>query len=283
MSGEALTKDERDALLAKIHELEERMDESGIDEREYGRRKESFYEALGEYFDRLPRVVMSVCPFTGDPLKRSFDPYGLDGPWWHKDLLADIEEPRAPETFKVLLGALALGDREPEEATEEVIPGPEVPFVIPSLIGLPGMVAVVSRLEMTSGDVAYPIAYFSPEDIPQEDLHQPWLRQEFWYVDEEGEEGWTICNDVWDFELEPYLESGKLRWIQPGDEDFRLMDRESGVDCPYVGLEGERLPQSLEDGEREFLREHGCDTLQGFRCGRPVPAEEFSWRSDRRD
>jgi EAL domain-containing protein (putative c-di-GMP-specific phosphodiesterase class I) len=30
--------------------------------------------------------------------------------------------------------------------------------------------------------------------------------------------------------------------------------------------------------ELEFLREHGCDVLQGFRCGRPLPAEEFCWQ-----
>ena len=30
--------------------------------------------------------------------------------------------------------------------------------------------------------------------------------------------------------------------------------------------------------ELEFLREHGCDFLQGFLCGRPVPAGDFRWR-----
>jgi EAL domain-containing protein (putative c-di-GMP-specific phosphodiesterase class I) len=29
------------------------------------------------------------------------------------------------------------------------------------------------------------------------------------------------------------------------------------------------------DAQFEFLKKHGCDEVQGFRFGRPVPAEEF--------
>jgi diguanylate cyclase (GGDEF)-like protein len=51
------------------------------------------------------------------------------------------------------------------------------------------------------------------------------------------------------------------------------MARELGCSVVAEGVE--------TDEELTFLREHGCDTLQGFRCGRPVPAEEFSWRGSR--
>ena len=51
------------------------------------------------------------------------------------------------------------------------------------------------------------------------------------------------------------------------------MARELG--CSVVA-EGVETDQGLD-----FLREHGCDVLQGFRCGRPVPAEEFSWQGRR--
>ena len=38
--------------------------------------------------------------------------------------------------------------------------------------------------------------------------------------------------------------------------------------------------EGVETAEQEaFLRTEGCDTLQGFRCGLPVPAEEFRWRN----
>ena len=51
------------------------------------------------------------------------------------------------------------------------------------------------------------------------------------------------------------------------------MARELGCSVVAKGVE--------TDQELDFLREHGCDTLQGFRCGRPVPAEEFSWQGPR--
>jgi EAL domain-containing protein (putative c-di-GMP-specific phosphodiesterase class I) len=38
--------------------------------------------------------------------------------------------------------------------------------------------------------------------------------------------------------------------------------------------------EGVETAEQEsFLRAEGCDTLQGFRLGRPVPTEEFHWRN----
>jgi diguanylate cyclase (GGDEF)-like protein len=40
--------------------------------------------------------------------------------------------------------------------------------------------------------------------------------------------------------------------------------------------------EGVETAEQEaFLRSEGCDTLQGFICGRPVPAEEFRWKGPR--
>jgi len=257
MNGEALTKGSRDSLLGRILELDRRLNagpgEPRPEKAERDRLKETFYQTVGEYFDRLPRQIVSACPFTGEPLKRVIDPFGLDGLWWWKDLITKFDEPRPPDSFKVLLGALSLGKREPEEVEDEVIPGPEVPFVVPRLLELPGMVAVVSRLELVTGDVAYPIAYFSQQDIAAGDLHQPWLRQEMWYENKDGAEVWAIRDDEWDFELGPFVASGQMKWIEPGSEDFVVLGNDSGVECPYLNLPGERLPQSLEDGERVFL------------------------------
>jgi hypothetical protein len=183
---------------------------------------------------------------------RSFDPFGLDGPWWHKDLLAEINEPGPPSTFKVLLGAVRLGARQPTEVVQEVIPGPEVPFVVPRLLGLQGMVAVIRELKLETGDVAYPIAYFSDQDIPPAKLHQPWLRQDLWFKTEDGDASWLIANDKWDFDLKPWLEQKRLRWVIELDGEFVIRDVDSGKVCPYLDLPGERRPQVLNTGEREF-------------------------------
>src|SRR5574337_100843 len=116
MTNGILTRERRTALLARLERLDTMLyppDDATSPPRgaERARIKDDYYKTLNEYFERLPRVMMSVCPFTGEPFKRSFDPFGLEGPWWHKDLLAEINEPNAPSTFKVLLGSLKLGSR----------------------------------------------------------------------------------------------------------------------------------------------------------------------------
>jgi len=251
----ALTRAERDLLLEQSYGLEARLypgpGEQPPDRRTARRLREGYYQVLAEYADRLPRILMGACPFTGSPLKRSFDPFGVDGPWWHVDREVELDEPEPPPTFKVLLGALALHGRAPSEARDPVSPGPDVPFVVPRLLGLPGMVAVVSRIDLETGDAAYPVSYYSPEDIPPRKLHQFWLQQDLWF-DLDGKSAWLIANDRWDFDLEPWIAAGKLRWIAPGDVTGQVLGVESGTACPYVALPGDRLPQNLAGGEREL-------------------------------
>lgn len=256
MSDGGLTRGERDALVKRIRELEGRLypppDSPQPDDGERDRLRESYYLAMGEYFDRLPRVLMSACPFTGEPLRRAIDPWGLDGFWWHARPLAKIEEPAAPESFRVLLGALHLNGRTPSEAVEGVQPGPEVPFVVPRLLQLPGMVAVVHRLALETGDTVHTIAYHSNEPIPPEFLHQFWLRADFWFKDEDGNPSWLIANDAWDFELAPYVASGQLRWLREGPDGPVVAAAADGP-CPYLAVPGERRPQSIGRGEREWM------------------------------
>ncbi len=252
--AEALTREQRDALLARVWDLEARLyppeDAPEPDARERERLREQYYQALAEYSDRLPRMVLSVCPFTGEPLRRALDPWGLDGPWWLKDRIFKVDEPAAPPTFRVLLGALALGNRAPAESRGPVIPGPEVPFVVPRLLRLPGMRAVVHRVPLETGDVAYPIAYFSTEAIDDRRLHQFWLRQDLWFKNAAGGTSWLIANDVWDFDLAPWVEQGLVGWVRP---DLRVADRDSGEPFPYSDLPGDRAPQSIARGRRSLL------------------------------
>ncbi len=250
--SEPMNRTERNALVERIQAIEAELYPED-EEREpkpvpRARLKDTLYAVLGEYSDRLPRIPMSTCPFTGARLLRAWDPYGFDGPWWHKDRVFTPEEPAPPDSFRVLLGALDLCGREPAEAVELVLAGPGAPYVVPSLLEHPGMVAVISRIEMATGDIAYPIAYFSREEIDSDDLHQFWTRPELWFKNPEtGEDGWIIVNDSWDFELGGYLEKGNLRWVAPDDPKGRVLGAGDGP-CPFVGLKGPRQPQVLAEG-----------------------------------
>ena len=249
----SLTHSERRALLAQAAAFELQLyprDEHATGPEGIPRVKllDAYYQVLHEYGDRLPRVAMSRCPHTKQVLKRALDPFGLDGPFWHKSCIVEIEEPPAPPTFRVLLGALDLHGRTPSEAMAEVIPGPDIPFVIPRLLKLPQMKAVISQVTLETGDTAHLVSYFSSEDIPFQLRHQHWLRQDIWFPNDSGGTSWMTMNDPWDFDIQPWIESGHVSWIMPGDAEMALCDGSSSSACPFVGLLGDQHPQMLSGG-----------------------------------
>jgi hypothetical protein len=255
--NEPLSRAQRDALVQRIRTAEDEAyappDPKRPQSPLMGARAEDTYLAIqAEYSDRLPRVLMSACPFTGTPLLRVFDPFGLDGPWWHTVRTFDPEEPAPPPSFRALLGALDLHGRTPTEATEGVLAGPGAPFVVPRLLELPDMVAVIHRIEMETGDLAYPVGYFSREDLDKADLHQFWTRQELWFKSGSGDAVWTMKNDAWDFDLAPWIVKGKVRWIVQAGGKTRVAGHGEGETCPYVGLTGTHQRQIIGDGELDL-------------------------------
>jgi hypothetical protein len=109
----------------------------------------------------------------------------------------------------VLLSALSLNGRVQAKAVEEVQPGPgpEVPFVVPSLLRLPDMLAVLTKTILATADTAYPVAYFSDHNIHHRDIHQSWCRTSFRLPDRCGGQAWSTANFKYDFNLEPYVRS----------------------------------------------------------------------------
>ena len=53
-----------------------------------------------------------------------------------------------------------------------------------------------------------------------------------------------------EYDLRPWLESGRLRWIAPGDDSLELRTGADG--CPYLDLPGERRRRYLQDGKTWF-------------------------------
>jgi hypothetical protein len=189
----------------------------------------------GDYFARLPRLVMSHCPIDGKPLIRSFDPYGFDGLWWRSDATPE-EMPSCPH-FCVMRGAVNINGQKSRGGDFQSYLGPEVPYVIPEILNKDGVVAVISQVEMTPGHLAYAIAYFAQRRPPVQELAANWPRPVFLYTTAVGEHRWRFDNCAWDFALQPWLERGKIRWCEPGDNS-KLSEPPSP--CPYVNLKGER-------------------------------------------
>jgi hypothetical protein len=239
MQVRPFSKSERDELLrrhaAALEEYEELMEDDRDDDAD---RLMDLAEKLADEYDaRLPRLTMSCCPFDGRPLVRTFDPYGLDGLWW--DPSATPKELPSCTHFCVMVGAVHYQGLPPRGGTAEVHPGPEVPYVIPRLLELPDMIAVISQVRMDPGYLAYPIAYFAEKRPAVEDLTAGWARTIYNYTTQLGEDAWRPPNDPWDFDLQPWLDKGKIRWCDPaGDNSTLSNDPPSG--CPYVNLPGQR-------------------------------------------
>jgi hypothetical protein len=221
----------------------ESLDETQL-KREFNRQD----RLLAEYAEWLPSVPVSRCPLCQEVMEYRFDPLGLDGIWWSKADIVVYPQPDNPH-FGVMMGAIDFHDREATESASNglVLPGPGVPFVVPRLLNELGMTAVLSQIDLPLGDTAYTIAYFAEEPLDSEMIHQPWARESVSIVDEEGEVvGWGAMNDIWDFDLQPWIEKGSIQWIVPGDETLTLV---SAGDCPFVGLPGVPLPQLIRVGE----------------------------------
>jgi hypothetical protein len=75
-------------------------------------------------------------------------------------------------------------------------------------------------------------------------LTETWRKNSYTFQDANDEEHWTITNDAWDFDLKPWVESRKLLWILPGDEQF-VVQRGSWDEFPYKDMPGKRLAQCI--------------------------------------
>lgn len=223
-TGEAEALAQADAHLATVLELEE------------------------EYFLRLPNAVLSICPLCDQPLVRTFDSHGLDGLWWRAS--AAPEEPIACRHFCVLTGALDFAGRPVRGGDFEAHVGPEVPFVIPRLLAYPQTVAAVSEISMANGYRAFTIAYFAERRPPPQDLTAPWCRDNYLYRTQLGEVRWRIPNEVYDFDLKPWLASGRLKWTAEKGGKRRLVT-DASEPCPFVALPGERST-SIVRGEQRW-------------------------------
>lgn len=267
MSDTPLTPLERRQLVEKYWDTIRQLSWPHVDSLSEAQAKELIAlrdGVLAEYAERLPRVPVSACPLCATVLEYAIDTLGFDGPWWSKGDLVDYAPPRGCPHFRVLLGAIDLHDRVPEEAAVhmEVYPGPGSPFVVPRLLGLPGMAAVVSSLMFPSGDTAFPVAYFSEKPFHGALLHQPWGREAYRVFDENGKpEGWSVATDPLDFQLAPWIERGLLSWIHPGDGSFSL---ERQLPCPYDGAGGVRAPQRIEQGVVRWLPLPGGEPVEPF-------------------
>lgn len=196
------------------------------------------------YRDSLPTVTVSRCPITGQLARRAMDVVDFDGWYWKSP---NPLRPPAHRAGRWLAMSGATRLVEPVTAAPfDAMPGPDLPFVVPGMLARPDTYAVLSEVPI-GRHTGWAVNYFGPRAYPlihewgtdKNDLHDP---IGYWCADVE----YDRLNLESDFDLLPWLESGQLRWIAPGDTEFTLSS--GAADCPYLGLEGEGCGQVIRDG-----------------------------------
>lgn len=200
----------------------------------------------------LPDVALSRCPFTGATLTLPFDSMGLDGLWWRYE--APIRGYPGPfRSLMALTGAVHL-DRSVEDAPFLVVPGPGLPFVYPRMLKQGTIKGVVYCLSV-GRHKAFAVVYFAPSRPLGLVMPNLWATNNYEFTRPDGSTGWYETFDSakdWDFQLGPWISSGKLLWIAPGDPTMTL---QSGLEnCPYLDLPGERREQRIYQGNVEVGR-----------------------------
>jgi len=238
-------------------------------------------KALGEeigglweqYLAALPIVALSRSPLSGDILEYAIDVIGVDGLWWnYNQPLRPLQQ--LPADFVGLAGALRLGA--PLEKTPfEVQPGPEVPYVVPRLLAAPGVCAVLSQVQI-GPHVGYTIAYFAEHPEQVANRINTWGTDFYEVVDDQGTLMWSRDGDNAaldrDADLKPWMEAGKLLWIQPGDTSMTL--RSDTRTCPFLALKGSHMDSVLFDGMRtEDEPDAFAQEAMEAALGQPVPTD----------
>ncbi len=200
-----------------------------------------------QYEAGLPRRTLSRCPFTGVPVQLSIDTIGIDGLWWDYEAAARPIEELPPSVF-AFSGAINIKSEIPNMPFL-CKPGPGRPFVIPRLLVNPEIKAVISTVKI--GNItAWPIFYFA-EDIPYELIRINDWGRDYYMAKTANDEGYAMQTyDYYidyDFDLEFYIRTGRLLWIKPEDDEFKLNSTIN--DCPYLNLQGNLYPVALYNGE----------------------------------
>jgi hypothetical protein len=208
-------------------------------------------EVNRRYRELLPEVTVARCPYSGDLVRWPIDVAGLDGPFW--DYVRSVRRPPSslPRAWLAMTGAMRLATPV-EHPPFAVVPGPGVPFVVPRVLDGPDVRAVIAEVPV-GRHTGWAITYFGPgpEGVPLVNL---WGRNTYPVVEDGVNRGWDQIRprvSQYDFELTGWLRSGKLLWIEPGDESASLRSGPDG--CPYVDLPGERKITLIANGAIQHL------------------------------
>jgi len=200
-----------------------------------------------EYEAHVPVLPLSRCPFTGRVVYHSIDPYGIDGLWWsYESPVRPVES--LPSRYLAFSGSMKLM-LPVEDSPFLCKPGPGSPFVLPRNLKNERVKAVISTLPI-GNHRGFPVFYFADPVQKGMGVTNDWGMSFWQHRDPDGTPQWMSVTEneaEYDFNLGPWVQSGRLLWITPGDRTMTLRTGLTG--CPFTGLGGEEKNQRIQYGK----------------------------------
>ena len=184
-------------------------------------------KAFKECMTRLPTFQFSVCPICSAKYEHTIDPYGFDGIFWAH--MTNKVESNCEHACLIRSAYICRRTPEPLYFNNRNSLGPEIPYVIPRILKMPAMQAVITQIDLDIGDTLYAITYFSIQEFGDRELTSHW--------DDDQYEACEPPTDIWDFNLRPWVESGKLRWCENTENGLVLSNAPADA-CPFYGMKG---------------------------------------------
>lgn len=239
MKRNGFTQEERNKIIEQYNELsiQFRKTNSSKKRKEL---KEIKNNLKKEYYDNIPIVTMGVCPICNKSLYRTFDPYFIDGFWWDKSAFNLEGEPESCEHFFLLGGVVNSNNIEFDRSIIKSITWwksytPDLPYVSIHELKDDGRFAVLCQLDMNCGFTAYSIAYFSEPPKKTGRFTDIWKYGFDLHIEDDGSQKWSEQMMSRDFNLLPWLESGKLKWCDPGSGN-NVLSTKPYNECPFLNL-----------------------------------------------
>ena len=280
---------QRESIINKIYKKRETLEELlektenapkekvEILMEEYSKAAISLQEFEKEYLSLLPNILLSRSPFTKELYSLTIDIFNLNGWWW------DMERPvRSVEvdikSYFALTGSVNITGEIPD-VPFSLKPGPAVPWVCPRLLNNEHICAVLSYVKIGNYD-AYATVYYTNDTSIDIERINTWGTDMYIAEDKDGYAvtGSTFdLEEEYDFDIEPWIKKGKLKWIAIDDEELVL--RDTVEDCPYINIKGYQYPVLIENKtikncmiKLEYEEETPKNNY-GFctNCGKPLP------------
>lgn len=240
-------------------------------------------EMRDEYRSRLPVYLLARCPICGGKVTEPIDTFSFCGPGWGKrsrgyGWFGTIEEGWDPvkrrywqkpsytaecQHAKIVEWGVNLNGIEPTDVTfQDIYIYHEIPLLLAVLMEAEGVFAVMHTLPIGRFDDTQPTPRYTAFFTTYFTANNAAYEQAMQTVSEYGEG--SIATPPYDSDLEKYLQSKRLYWLDDATSDLKLRN-EPTQDFPYRHVTGHTgMYLEIRNGKLEGYNPFPGETFPQF-------------------